>query len=691
MERLNKYLARAGVASRRACDDLILAGRVKINDAVMRELGTKIDPDHDTVSVDDSRVKPQKEAYWVVNKPPGYLCTNHDPAGRPLALDLVTHVDQRVFTVGRLDEGSEGMLILTNDGDLAAGLMHPRYGIEKGYEVLVAGFPTREDLVSLTEGVWLAEGRVQAKSVKRWKRQGDGTWLRIVLCEGKNREIRRMLARLSHKVMRLRRTSIGPIKLDGMPLGKSRKLLPAELEELRDAVERQKARRGLENEPEREYELIDVNDVIGDEPEFSESVVEDEILDDSDDSDEMAAPDDSEVAEALAFAARQGGGEDEDLDDDEEALLSGLDDDDEDEDGDLLDEDGDELMDDEDGGMDDQDESPAPKKKPFQPRVSADRPAPRPWQQNARSGEGDSRGGQSWSPNRGGERPSERPRGGNFGARPQGNFGSRPQGDRPRYQGDRPRFDGPPRALRPDGNFGPRPPRPEGNFGPRPQGDRPRFDGPPRPPRPQGDRPQFNGPPRAPRPEGNFGPPRGPRPQGDRPSYQGDRPRFDGPPRGPRPDSNFGPRPPRPEGNFGPRPQGDRPRFDGPPRSPRPQGDRPRYLGDRPRFDGPRPPRPEGHFGPPRGPRPQGDRPRYQGDRPQGDRPRFDGPPRGDRPQGDRPRYQGDRPQGDRPRFEGPRPPRPSHGGMRPQYGPPRPKRPGMPLGKMMRRKPDGK
>jgi 23S rRNA pseudouridine2605 synthase len=245
MLRLNKYLAHAGVGSRRHSDDLIAAGRVKVNGEAIRDLGRRINPDTDKVSVDDHPVRAERHVYWAVHKPRGYLCTNHDPAGRPLALDLVPHVDQRVYTVGRLDEDSEGLLLLTNDGDLAQQLMHPRYGVEKTYEVQVAGSPSPADLRQLTTGVWLAEGRVKARHVKRFKRQGDSTWLKIVLAEGKNREIRRMLARLNHKVMRLRRVAIGPVRLDRLPKGKSRKLSLPEVEALRRIA----ARRPVERQP----------------------------------------------------------------------------------------------------------------------------------------------------------------------------------------------------------------------------------------------------------------------------------------------------------------------------------------------------------------------------------------------------------------------------------------------------------
>ena len=236
MERLNKFLAHSGVGSRRFCDTLIAAGRVKVDGVRVTDLGLKIDPAAHQVAVDDQPVKAEKPVYWVVNKPVGYLCTNDDPSGRPRAVDLLPHVDQRVFTVGRLDEGSEGLLLMTNDGDLAMPLMHPRYGVPKMYLVLVAGRPTADDLQKLLDGVWLSEGRVKARSVTRVKPQGNSTWLRVVLTEGKNREIRRMLAKLGHKVMRLRRVAIGPVKLDKLPKGKARRVSEGELADLRKFV-----------------------------------------------------------------------------------------------------------------------------------------------------------------------------------------------------------------------------------------------------------------------------------------------------------------------------------------------------------------------------------------------------------------------------------------------------------------------
>ena len=237
MDRLNKYLAHAGLGSRRHVEKLILAGRVAINGRTVRELATHVEAGQ-TVSVDSDPVKTEKHVYWIVNKPRGVVCTNYDPARRPKAVDLVPQVAQRVYTVGRLDEASEGLLLFTNDGDLAHRLMHPRFGVEKTYVVQVAGKPSHEDVQKLLKGVWLSEGHVQARHVKRLKSQGDRSWLRIVLNEGKNREIRRMLARLGHKVLRLERTEFGPIELGHLAPGKSRRLNHAEVEGLKQAASR---------------------------------------------------------------------------------------------------------------------------------------------------------------------------------------------------------------------------------------------------------------------------------------------------------------------------------------------------------------------------------------------------------------------------------------------------------------------
>jgi 23S rRNA pseudouridine2605 synthase len=236
MERLNKLLAHAGLGSRRHCEALITAGRVTVDGRVVRELATKIEAGR-RVCVDGQPVHAERMVYWLVNKPKGYLCTNRDPRRRPLALDLVPKVSQRVYTVGRLDEASEGLLLLTNDGDLAFRLMHPRFGVDKTYLVQVAGLPSADDLQQVLKGVWLSDGHVKARQIKRLKSHGGSTWLRIVLNEGKNREIRRMLARLGHKVLNLRRIALGPVQLGTLGRGKARRLTLRELSALKQIAE----------------------------------------------------------------------------------------------------------------------------------------------------------------------------------------------------------------------------------------------------------------------------------------------------------------------------------------------------------------------------------------------------------------------------------------------------------------------
>src|SRR5262249_28269580 len=157
-------------------------------------------------------------------KPKGYVSTNDDPAGKPRVIDILPELPERVYTVGRLDEQSTGLMILTNDGELANRLAHPKYGVEKLYRVVVAGSPDRSVLPKLAEGGWLAEGKVRAKRVRVAGTKGQATVLEMTLAEGKNREVRRMLARLGHKVMSLTRIAVGPITLKGLAPGEYRPL-----------------------------------------------------------------------------------------------------------------------------------------------------------------------------------------------------------------------------------------------------------------------------------------------------------------------------------------------------------------------------------------------------------------------------------------------------------------------------------
>jgi 23S rRNA pseudouridine2605 synthase len=232
-ERLHRFLARAGLGSRRGCEELIVQGRVTVNGEVIRELGTKVQPASDVIAVDGQRVHHERTVYFAVNKPRGYVSTNDDPAGRPRVIDLVAEVPERVYSVGRLDEDSTGLMLLTNDGELANQLAHPRFGVEKVYRALVAGLPERETLDKLIEGVWLSDGKARAKRVRITGRRGEATMIELVLAEGKNREVRRMLAKLGHKVMTLQRVAVGPVSLKGLKVGDYRHLTGREVDQLR--------------------------------------------------------------------------------------------------------------------------------------------------------------------------------------------------------------------------------------------------------------------------------------------------------------------------------------------------------------------------------------------------------------------------------------------------------------------------
>jgi 23S rRNA pseudouridine2605 synthase len=235
-ERLQKVLAAAGLGSRRKCEELILAARVEVDRAVVTELGTRVNTAGQEVRVDGVALPKTRLVYYIINKPDGVICSSRDPSGRPRVLDLMPNQDVRLFTVGRLDLHSEGLLLVTNDGELANRITHPRYGIQKVYRVLVAGRPTRELLVQLRHGIHLAEAFVRVPSITIKSRNKQSTVLEMVLEEGRNREIRRVLASIGHKVLRLVRMSVGPIKLGDLEPGQSRRLRRDEVRALKDAA-----------------------------------------------------------------------------------------------------------------------------------------------------------------------------------------------------------------------------------------------------------------------------------------------------------------------------------------------------------------------------------------------------------------------------------------------------------------------
>jgi 23S rRNA pseudouridine2605 synthase len=234
-QRLQKVLAAAGLGSRRQCEEFITSGRVEVDREVVRQLGTRVDPQRQEIRVDGQALNAGRRVYYAVHKPKGVVTTNWDPSGRPRVVDLAPARGARLFAIGRLDLTSEGLILVTNDGELANRLTHPRYGVAKTYRVQVAGRPTPEILKRLCQGVHLAEGVARAERVQVRGHQKESTWLEMVLREGRNREIRRLLARVGHKVLRLVRTAIGPISLGKLPPGAYRPLAAEEVRQLRKA------------------------------------------------------------------------------------------------------------------------------------------------------------------------------------------------------------------------------------------------------------------------------------------------------------------------------------------------------------------------------------------------------------------------------------------------------------------------
>ncbi len=235
--RLQKFLAMAGVDSRRNCEEYIRTGRVTVDSEVVTDPARAVNPNTQDIRVDSERLRMPRFRYFLVNKPKGVLCTNSDPMGRPRAVDLVPVTDQRLFTVGRLDENTEGMLLLTNDGDLAQKLAHPRFQVVRRYRCHVAGIPQPDTLNQLRDGMYFAEGYFKFRSVHIFKRKGQSAILELELQEGKNREIRRLMARVGHKVLALERVAFGPLSLGSLAPGRHRELQPFEIHELRHFAE----------------------------------------------------------------------------------------------------------------------------------------------------------------------------------------------------------------------------------------------------------------------------------------------------------------------------------------------------------------------------------------------------------------------------------------------------------------------
>lgn len=229
-ERLQKFMARCGVASRRKCEELILSGIVSVNDTIIKELGTKIDCDKDIVKVSGKEIRPEeKKRYIMLNKPEGYISSVKDEHDRQTVIDLIG-IKERIFPIGRLDFDSSGLLLLTNDGEIYNKLIHPRQKITKTYVAIVRGVFSKDDIQRFENGIDIGGYITADAKIEVIEIQEDRSKVRLQIHEGKNRQIRKMCAALNHEVLELTRESIGEIKLGTLEKGNFRELTEAELD-----------------------------------------------------------------------------------------------------------------------------------------------------------------------------------------------------------------------------------------------------------------------------------------------------------------------------------------------------------------------------------------------------------------------------------------------------------------------------
>ncbi len=232
MERLQKVMAHAGVASRRKSEEIIAAGRVKVNGKTVTEMGTKVDPQKDVIEVDGKKISKEKKVYYKLYKPTNYVTTVDDPQGRDTILDLIGDINQRIYPVGRLDMDSSGLLILTNDGDLTYKITHPSHELEKEYEVVVNGKLDSNSLKKFKQGIRLEEGKTSPAKIYRINEDSKNTTYKVIIHEGMNRQIRRMFEKLGHNVVSLKRVRIGNITLGSLRLTEYKPIGKKELQDL---------------------------------------------------------------------------------------------------------------------------------------------------------------------------------------------------------------------------------------------------------------------------------------------------------------------------------------------------------------------------------------------------------------------------------------------------------------------------
>lgn len=231
--RLAKFLADSGITSRRKAEKMIEDGRVKVNGTTVRELGYKINPEADKIQFDNKIVKREHRVYLLLNKPRGYISSVYDPQGRPTVTELVRDINLRLYPVGRLDFDTEGILLMTNDGDFTNLMIHPRYEIKKKYEALVKGNTELSSLQQLENGILLEDGITAPARVRIINSGRKNTLLELEIHEGRKRQVKRMCAAIGHSVISLKRTSFAFLNLENVPVGQYRQLTPAEVERLR--------------------------------------------------------------------------------------------------------------------------------------------------------------------------------------------------------------------------------------------------------------------------------------------------------------------------------------------------------------------------------------------------------------------------------------------------------------------------
>jgi 23S rRNA pseudouridine2605 synthase len=241
LERIQKILAKAGIASRREAERMLIEGRVKVNGKVVDALGFKADLLKDSIKVDGKKLSHfESKVTLLLNKPRGYVSTVEDPQGRPTVLDLCKNVKGRIYPVGRLDFDAEGVLILTNDGELANILTHPRFSIPRTYLLKVVGVPEEKELSRLERGVMLEDGKAKAVSSSVLRQGEKNSWVRVVVTEGRNRLVKRMFSAIGHPVLKLKRIGFGSIQLRDLPIGRFRYLTPEEVAKFKAQGRKQK-------------------------------------------------------------------------------------------------------------------------------------------------------------------------------------------------------------------------------------------------------------------------------------------------------------------------------------------------------------------------------------------------------------------------------------------------------------------